>query len=138
MWMKKVTIKTNASKEQIWKLWSDVANWNKWDDEIEFSKIHGKFKVGTSGILKPKKGPKSKFELISVEKLSEFTTRSRLPLTKMDFFHKLEEKNGELYITHGVEIKGLFTFIFSRVIGKKIVRELPKAIENLSRMAKMY
>ncbi|WP_166965418.1 SRPBCC family protein [Yeosuana marina] len=135
MWSKKVTIKTNASREQIWNLWSDVKNWNKWDNEVEYSDMNGQFETGTFGILKPIKGPKSKFKLISVDKLNEFTSRSFLPLTKMDFIHEMNEKNSELFITHGVEIKGLLTFLFSKVIGKKLIRELPKAMENLSKMA---
>jgi uncharacterized membrane protein len=30
MWKKEVTIETNATKERIWELWSDVENWKKW------------------------------------------------------------------------------------------------------------
>jgi hypothetical protein len=135
MWTKKVTIKTNASREQIWNLWSDVNKWNKWDNEVKYSELNGQFKAGSFGILKPIKGPKSKFKLISVDILNEFTSRSFLPFTKMDFIHEMNEKNGELFITHGVEIKGLLTFLFSKVIGEKLIKELPKAMENLSKMA---
>jgi len=135
MWSQKVTIKTNASREQIWNLWGDVMNWNRWDNEVEYSELNGKFEVGTYGTLKPAKGPKSKFILISVNRLQGFTSRSYLPLTKMDFIHQLEEKNGELFISHTVEIKGILTFLFSRIIGKKLIKELPKAMENLSTMA---
>ena len=53
----------------------------------------------------------------------------------MDFIHEMNEKNGELFITHGIEIKGILTFLFSKVIGKKLIRELPKAMKNLSEMA---
>jgi hypothetical protein len=59
-----------------------------------------------------------------------------LPLAKMDFVHKLTEKNGKLLLTHGVKISGITTFLFSRVIGKKIIAELPKAMQSLSEMAK--
>lgn len=136
MWNKKVTIKTKTTREQIWKLWSDVKNWNAWDNEVDYSELNGKFEVGAIGILKPTKGPKSKFKLIKVDKFNKFTSRSFLPLTKMDFIHEMNEKDGELFITHGVEIKGILTFLFSRVIGKKIIRELPQALKNLSKMAK--
>ncbi len=135
MWYKKITIKTNATRAQVWKLWTDVENWNNWDKQVEFSKLNGEFEKGTYGVLKPIKSPKSKFELISVENLREFTTRSYLPLAKMDFTHELNEKEGQLYITHGVKITGVFTFLFSIVIGEKIIRELPHAMEKLSEMA---
>ncbi len=135
MWYKKITIETKATREQIWKLWVNVENWRNWDSQVEFSKLNGKFEKGTYGVLKPIKSPKSKFELVSVENLSEFTTRSYLPLTKMDFIHELNEKEGQLYITHGVKITGVLTFLFSRIIGEKIIRELPNVIETLSKMA---
>ena len=135
MWSKEVTIETNATPEQIWKLWSDVKNWNQWDEEIEMSELYGGFEVGVKGVLKPKGGPKTKFEMLTVDYLRGFSDRSFLPLTKMDFIHKLEEKNGKLFITHRVEIKGTLTFLFSRVIGNKIASELPKAMKKLSEMA---
>ncbi len=135
MWYKTITIETNATKEQIWKLWTNVESWNTWDNQVEFSKLNGKFEKGTYGILKPIKGPKSKFQIISVENLRAFTTRSYLPLTKMDFTHELNEKKGKLYITHGLKITGVFTFLFSKIIGKKMIKDLPDAMEKLSEMA---
>lgn len=131
MWAKKVTLKTTASRENIWNLWTDVQNWSRWDDELECSELNGKFTEGEKGILKAKKGPKSKFELILVSELNEFTSRSFLPLAKMDFTHRMSEKNGELFITHGIEIKGVLSFLFSKVIGEKLIRELPKAMNKL-------
>lgn len=135
MWYKKVSIKTGASRKEIWKLWTDVESWNKWDKEVEFSKLNGKFEQGMYGILKPRKGPKSKFILMSVKEEEEFTTRSFLPLAKMDFIHQIDEQNGELYITHGVRISGFLSFLFSKIIGEKIIKELPEAMNNLSKTA---
>ncbi len=36
MWYKEVTIKTNATREQIWNLWIDVENWKNWDKKQNF------------------------------------------------------------------------------------------------------
>lgn len=132
MWKKEITIEIQASKEEIWKIWSDVKNWNKWDSEVQWSILEGKFEMGTKGILKPTKGPKTKFIILTANYPIEFTSRSYLPFSKMDFTHKLAEVNGKLLITHGVEISGITTFIFSKIIGNKIVSELPKAMKNLS------
>lgn len=137
MWKKEITIKTKATKEQIWTLWSDVKNWNEWDKEVQSSEINGDFKEGIKGVIKPLNGPKSEFVLKSVNYPLEFITISNLPLARMRFTHNLRENNGELLITHGVEISGLTTFIFSKLIGEKIVSELPKTLENLSKKAKL-
>ena len=96
MWSKKVSINTTVSKEQIWKLWSDVKNWKSWDEQVIESELNGAFELGRSGFLIPKGGPKTIFELIEVTKNKSFTSRSTLPLTKMDFIHTLNEENGRL------------------------------------------
>ncbi len=135
MWNKEVTIKTNASREQIWNVWIDVTNWRKWDKEIKSSYINGEFKVGTCGVLKPLKGPQSKFKIVSVTKCDEFAIQSFLPFTKMNFIHKIVEKNGELFISHSIEISGLLSFLFARIVGEKLAKELLNAMNNLSQLA---
>lgn len=136
MWKKEVTIETSASKEQIWKQWTQVETWNQWDTGVRKSKIEGSFKKGTQGILQPTSGPKSNFTLTKVEAQEAFISSASLPLAKIHFTHKMTELNGNVFVTHGVEIKGLTSFIFSKVIGKKIVAELPQVLENLSHIAK--
>lgn len=54
MWTIKVSRKTTAKKEIIWKIWEDVPNWNIWDSEVETAELFGQFQKGTKGILKPK------------------------------------------------------------------------------------
>jgi len=136
MWSRKISIKTDASKEQVWRMWTDVSNWNVWDHQIISSNLNGEFKLGQIGELIPKNGPKSKFEIIEMSKQKSFTSRSNLPLTIMDIIHELEEVNGELIITHKVEISGMFTFLFSKLIGNKIFKHLPTGMNNLSKFAK--
>ncbi|PIE00869.1 MAG: polyketide cyclase/dehydrase and lipid transport [Acidobacteria bacterium] len=132
---KQVTIKTKATPEQIWKLWSDVDNWNSWDTQTEYSSLNGDFEVGTELIIKPAGGPKSKCKLIEVSPKKSFTVLGSLPLTKMYFIHELEKKGSETSITHSVEMKGPLTFMFSRIIGKNMEEELKEAMDNLAKMA---
>ncbi len=135
MWTTEVTRKTKASKEQIWKLWSDVPNWNLWDQEVETSEIFGAFQKGTKGVLKPAGGPKSKFEMIECTKFKSFAARSFLPLCKMDFIHTITETSDGIEVTHKVEMTGFMTFLFSKVIGSKIKVGLPVAVEKLVELA---
>ncbi len=135
MWKKQVTIKTKATPEQIWKLWSDVDKWNSWDTQTEYSSLNGDFKAGTELIIKPKDAPKSKCKLLEVKPEKSFTVFAPLPLAKMYFIHTMEEKNSELFVTHRVEMTGILTFLFSRIIGKNLEKDLKEAMENLSKMA---
>lgn len=130
------TIKADTSKEKIWQIWSDVENWNKWDKDVEWSKIENDFSTGKKGILKPAGGPKSKFIFTEVTINKSFTTQSSLPLTKVNFIHTMEEKNGELFLTHSVVFSGFLSFIFAKLIGEKLSKGLPSAMKNLIELAK--
>ncbi|GHU88747.1 hypothetical protein FACS1894174_03030 [Bacteroidia bacterium] len=47
MWTKSHSIVTKeVTKEQMWKLWSDVNSWATWDKTIEFASLEGKFEAG--------------------------------------------------------------------------------------------
>lgn len=135
MWTIEVSRKTTAKKEIIWKLWTDVSNWNIWDAEVETAELFGQFQTGTKGILKPKGGPKAKFVMIECTNLKSFTDRSFLPLCKMDFIHSMTETNNGLEITHKIEMTGFMTFLFSKVIGNKIKVGLPIAVDKLIKLA---
>jgi len=135
MWSKEVSIKINAAREEVWKLWTDVPNWNTWDEQVISSNLDGDFKIGQIGELIPKGGPKSSYELVEVTPYKSFTSRSKLPLTKMDFIHEMKEVDGILILTHKVRITGVLSFLFSRIIGSKMVKELPHAMNKLSNMA---
>ena len=135
MWTFEVSRKTTAKKEIIWKLWTDVPNWNIWDAEVVNAELFEQFQTGTKGILKPKDGPKAKFEMIECTNLKSFTDRSFLPLCKMDFIHSMTETNDGLEITHKVEMTGFMTFLFSKVIGNKIKVGLPIAVDKLIKLA---
>jgi hypothetical protein len=130
------TIKAVTSREEIWQIWSDVENWNKWDKDVEWSKIETNLSVGEKGILKPVGGPKSKFVFTEVTLNKSFTTQSSLPFTKMDFVHTMEEKNGELFLTHSIVFSGFLSFIFAKLIGVKLSKGLPNAMKNLIELAK--
>ncbi len=135
MWTTEVNRKTKATKEQIWKFWSDVPNWNIWDSEVESSQLFGPFQTGTRGVLKPAGGPKTKFEMTECTKFKSFTDRSFLPFCTMDFIHSMNETKDGLEITHKVVMTGFMTFLFSKVIGSKVKVGLPVAVEKLIELA---
>ena len=135
MWTSEVCRKTTAPKEQIWKLWADVPNWNIWDKDVETSELFGDFKKGTKGILRPVNAPKTKFTMTECELLKSFTERTFLPLCRLDFVHIITEVPDGLEITHKIVITGPLTFIFSKLVGKNIEKGLPKAIEKLIEIA---
>jgi hypothetical protein len=133
-----ITIKTKASKESVWKIWSDVPNWNKWDKEVEFSILDGEFMLGQTGILKPKKGPRTKIKVTEFTPFKSFSTTSNLPLAELRFDHYLSERQSWLYITHKISISGPLGFLFARLLGKNLAKGLEKSLQNLVKIAELY
>jgi len=139
MWKTEATQLVRASAAAVWKVWSDVEHWSEWDDQVEWSKLDGPFAAGTRGKLKPKGGPATKFELLEVRPQQSFCDRSFLPLTHLDFAHRLEPVEGGVRITHTVTFSGPLSFLFSRIVGReKIKTALPRAMANLAARAELH
>ena len=50
------TLKTSASPERIWAIWTDVDRWSAWDTELSHADLEQPFSLGAVGKLTPKKG----------------------------------------------------------------------------------
>jgi Polyketide cyclase / dehydrase and lipid transport len=136
-WTFQQTVETSATAEQIWAVWAKPESWPLWDNGVEWVKTEGPFIKGTKGVMKPAGGPKVKFEMLAVEPLKGFQDRSFLPLTTLDFIHSFTPASGgkKAAITHRVEMRGLLTFIFRRVIGSNIEKDLLGAMAKLVALA---
>ena len=130
-WVIEINRQTTAKKEQLWELWADVANWSNWDSTVESSKLYGDFTIGAKGVVKPIGGPKYEFTIVDCKPFLTFTNRSYLPLCKADFILKLDEIQDGVLVTYRVEMTGLLTFFFSKIIGKIMAKGLPKGLEDL-------
>jgi len=135
MWTAEHTIATNASKESVWKMWADVENWPKWDKGVEWCRMDGEFKVGSTYTLKPVGGPEAKAQITDCQPLKRFADITNLPLAKMEFVHELAEETDGLHVTHRVTISGPLGFFFAQVIGKDTARDLPETIARLISVA---
>lgn len=124
-------ITVNAKPERVFALYEDVTNWNRWDPDVASSSITGPFTVGTSGKLKPTKGPEAKIEILSIERNKSFTVQSRLPLCTIMFEHELLAVKGSTRVIHRVSFNGLLSFFFGRVVGSQIRKGLPGTLRGL-------
>lgn len=124
-------IVVDAPPTMVFSLYADVAAWKEWDPEVVESSIDGEFKAGSSGSLKPLKGPEAKITFTDVVKNASFTVQSRLPLCVMRFEHELAPDGSGTRVIHRVSFKGLLSPLFGRVIGAQIRRGLPGTLRGL-------
>jgi hypothetical protein len=124
-----------ASPERIFALYADVANWTIWDPDLKTATIDGPFASGTTGMVVPKSGPKSKVLFTDVQPQRGFAVECKLPLCLMRFEHSLKPTGGGTLATHGVRFSGPLAWFFGRVIGSELRKSLPKALAGLQAAA---
>ncbi|MFC0181678.1 Polyketide cyclase / dehydrase and lipid transport [Pseudarcicella hirudinis] len=131
MWKRTHSVVTKEiSKEQIWKLFSDVNHWNTWDEGIEYTEMNGDFVKGTTFILKPKGGPKVKVELLETIENRKFVDVTHFPLAKMYDEHEFEETADGLKITNTISVKGILSFFWIKVVAQNIADAMPGDVKN--------
>ena len=132
MWEKEKTIIIKgATIQQLWDTHSDIANWSKWQNDIEWTKVNGKVQKGTKFTIKPKKGPKVNLEIITFEKPNTFTDVSYLPLAKMYTTTHMREVEDGVEIKLHIKMKGLLTFLWKNVVAKDIINGHQKQNEDM-------
>ena len=137
MWTKSHSIVTKeVTKEQMWKLFSNVNTWNKWDHGIEYAKLEGKFEVGNFIFLKPKDGPKVKIKIIELIENKKFLDYSQFPGAKMYDNHQFEETPEGLKITITISVTGILSFLWVKLVAQNIVNNLPNDMLEQIKVAK--
>ncbi|BAY17211.1 hypothetical protein NIES2109_14700 [Nostoc sp. HK-01] len=129
------TVKTNATPEQIWEIWVDVNNWQKWDTELEFASIEGDFTLYARGKLKPKNAPVSVFFISEFESKKSYTFTTQLPLCKLNVRRYLTVNQSGTFFTHEISFTGILSFLFSNLLGRKFQKVLPEVMDKLRKLA---
>ncbi|WP_316823903.1 SRPBCC family protein [Pedobacter miscanthi] len=131
MWTKSYSIVTkDATKEQMWKLFSDVNNWHTWDDGIEYAKLNGNFEEGNHIELMPKGGPKVKINLLETVVNESFLDVTNFPFAKMFDNHTFEETEHGLKVTNTLTVKGALGFLWVKLVAGKMADALPVDMMN--------
>jgi hypothetical protein len=137
MWTKSHTlVTTEVTKEQMWKLFADVNNWHRWDTGIEYARMQGNFEKGNHFLLKPKKGPKIKIQLVEAIENKKFVDLTRFPMAKMYGEHTFEETPQGLKITTTMKVEGFMGFLWRKLVAQEIADGLPVEMEHQVQVAR--
>jgi hypothetical protein len=129
------TLKTTASPECIWEIWTDVARWSNWDTELKDAGLQVPFSLGAVGELVPKKGRASTFKISQFSSGSSYTFTVGLPLCRLNVHRYLTTHSDGLYFTHEVSFQGLLAFIFGLLLGRRFKAVLPSIMANVRQIA---
>lgn len=128
------SITIHAPIHTVFEQYRQVEHWHLWDESVQSAGLHGEFKVGTSGTLKPSNGPKANFTLSEVTINQSFTTKTKLPFCILVFEHALSETEHGVQAIHHVYFTGALAFVFAKLIGSSIKKDLPQALQGLKRV----
>lgn len=132
MWVKSYNkIYHGVKKDDVWRIWSDINNWPKWDKELEYCKMESMFIEGSQFILKPKGGPKVKITLSEVKPNEKFTDYCKFLGATMYDAHELEETSDGLRITSTITVTGPLSFIWVNLVAKNVANSVPKNMDAL-------
>jgi hypothetical protein len=111
-----------------------METWPEWNTDTEWVRLDGPFETGSTGVLKPKGGPKVKFV---IDKLTdaEFVDVSKLVGAKLVFAHEIEETPAGTEVTVNVSLHGPLARIWNLILGKDISGSVQPDLDRLKAVA---
>lgn len=130
----RMTMATTASKDAVYALWADPAQWTRWDPQIERVTINGPVRVGARGKLKGTSGPESSIEIIAMEPGVRFAYAATGPGLRIIFDRRFEAGDATRF-THSVVISGAASGFLAGSLGRRFQGAMPAAMARLKAMA---
>jgi len=131
-----VTRETTASREQVWELWADVPDRTRWDADLEYARLDGPFRAGSTSEVKLNGQPARKFLITYCEPLEGYTDRFFLPFYgRMDRHHTISETRGGREVTFRIEVSGPTALILAPIMRNILQDDLPPSVDKLLTLA---
>ena len=139
MWIKTHSITvSNLEPEQVWKVWSNINDRPKWDIDLKWAKSDSPFQKGAIIQMQPEGGPKIRLEITECIPNQLFTDCYQFPLglAKLYGIHHMEKTAEGLCLTTSIKVEGPLGWILRKLIGEKVVAEIPQQTEMLVALAR--
>ncbi|UJV43568.1 SRPBCC family protein [Streptomyces sp. AMCC400023] len=126
---------STAAPSAFFARWADMATWPEWNADTEWVRLDGPFEAGSTGVLKPKGGPRTKFVIAELTD-DRFVDVSRLAGARMTFSHFVEETQGggtKVQVT--VTLSGPLSHLWNLILGNGIKATLQQDLDSLKAVA---
>ena len=132
MWSYEKVAVASVSRPIVWEWWTNVEKWPQWDVDLSESALLGEVAVGTQGKMKVADDALISFVVTEVIPEERFVIKVSLFGASLFYIHSMTEEDGQLRITHGAQIRGIFGFFWRLLLHKKIEKTLLPALEALA------
>lgn len=132
MWTHEESVEVAATPEQLWKLFSDVEGWKKWNNGIERIELHGAFVEGTTFSMQPPGQEAFTSTLIAVRENEGFTDETTIDGTRVAVHHRLVPLGANrTKVIYSTEITGPAAQDF----GPMVTGDFPDVLRALKELA---
>ena len=122
--------------EEIFRIWSDVDNWHRFNHGIVLAKLENEFKVGNKIILKLPNDKIVKLTISEVTQNKSFTDVTNFPFAKMYGIHEIIKRDNKIEIIASVKIEGLLAFFCYIIVAKKVASKIEDDLNSLIKLVK--
>jgi hypothetical protein len=136
MWSTEHSIETETSPDAIWRLWSDVASWPDWNDDIERIEISGPFAVGSIISMTPLGQDTVDLRIAEVSEPDLFVDEADFGDAVIRTVHRIDPVgDGRSRITYRMEITGPAADRIGPQLGPEISADFPQTLAGLVEQA---
>ena len=126
---------SSAPPSAFFERWADMDTWPEWDEAVAWARLDGPFAAGSTGVLKPKGGPKVSFVIETLVEGVEFTDVSSMPGARLRIRHLVSVEGRATRVDVDVSIEGPLAWLWRRAIGKGIASSAPVGLATLVTVA---
>ena len=125
---------STGKPEEFFNRWISHDTWPEWDPDTEWARVNGPVVVGARGVLKPKRGPKTKFIISACAPNREYTDTALLPGARLVFQHTVEpiERGSELRVL--ITIEGPLALPWTKIMGRSFQDSAQASLDRLVRL----
>jgi EmrB/QacA subfamily drug resistance transporter len=136
MWEHECSVETAVAPDALWRLWSDVRGWPKWNDGIEKVEVDGPFAVDTTFTMTPPAQQPVEMRIVEVVPGELFTDEMDGGDFVVRTAHRLERLDTErTRVIYRTEISGPAAEEVGPRLGPEITADFPQVLAALVSLA---
>jgi hypothetical protein len=132
MWTSEHSVETSAAREDIWRLWADVAGWPEWNGDIERIELRGTFAAGSTILMTQARAETIELLIADAVEPWFFVDEAVMGDIVVRTIHRVERIAGERSrVTYRMEISAGAAGTPAPEIGPEISVDLPQTLVAL-------
>jgi hypothetical protein len=129
-------VTSSAPPSAFFERWAAMDTWPEWDEAVRWVRRDGPFAEGTTGTLKPRRGPTVSFVIETVRPDREFTDRSAMPGASLTIRHLVAVgDSGRTEVEVEVSLDGPLARVWKLLVGRGIATSTPAGLRRLVEVA---